>query len=40
LPFDLTQFVAFAMQGFVMELRSIDSFLKVKLARVDKNMAA
>lgn len=34
LPFELTQFVAFAMHGFIMELRSIDSFLKMKLKRV------
>lgn len=33
LPFDLTHFVAFALHGFVMELRSIDSFLKMKLKR-------
>jgi Fic family protein len=33
-PFDLTQFVAFGMQGFVMELRSIDSFVKMKLNRI------
>lgn len=34
LPFNLTPFLSFAMQGFVMELRSIDSFLKMKLKRV------
>ncbi len=33
-PFDLTQFVAFGMEGFVMELRSISSFMKMKLSRV------
>jgi hypothetical protein len=33
-PFDLTQFAAFGMQGFVMELRSIDSFVKMKLNRI------
>lgn len=30
-PFDLTPFVAFGMEGFVMELRSIGSFIKMKL---------
>jgi len=34
LPFDLTPFVAFGMEGFVMELRSIGSFMKMKLGRV------
>jgi Fic family protein len=34
LPFDLTPFVAFGMEGFVMELRSIDSFIKMKLNRI------
>jgi Fic family protein len=33
-PFDLTEFVAFGMEGFVMELRSISSFIKMKLGRV------
>ena len=33
-PFDLTPFVAFGMEGFVMELRSIGSFIKMKLNRV------
>jgi Fic family protein len=33
-PFDLTEFVAFGMEGFVMELRSISSFIKMKLCRV------
>jgi Fic family protein len=33
-PFDLTQFVAFGMEGFVMELRSISSFIKMKLNRI------
>jgi len=38
-PFDLTPFVAFGMEGFVMELRSISSFLKMKLSRiVDRDM--
>lgn len=34
LPFDLTPFVAFGMEGFVMELRSIGSFMKMKLNRI------
>ncbi|HZD95248.1 MAG TPA: Fic family protein [Candidatus Sulfotelmatobacter sp.] len=34
LPFDLTEFVAFGMQGFIMELKSIDSFVKMKLNRI------
>jgi len=34
LPFDLTAFVAFGMEGFVMELRSIGSFIKMKLSRI------
>src|SRR6266853_5120237 len=33
-PFDLTPFVAFGMEGFVMELRSIASFIKMKLSRI------
>jgi hypothetical protein len=38
-PFDLTEFVAFGMEGFVMELRSISSFIKMKLCRaVDREM--
>ncbi len=39
LPFDLTQFAAFGMEGLVMELKSIDSFLRLKLKRmVDRDM--
>lgn len=34
LPFDLTAFVGFGMEGFVMELRSIGSFIKMKLNRI------
>jgi hypothetical protein len=34
IPFDITPFVAFGMEGMVMELRSIDSFIKMKLNRV------
>ena len=33
-PFDLTPFVAFGMEGLVMELRSINSFIKMKLNRI------
>lgn len=32
-PFDLTEFVAFGIEGIVMELRSIDSFIRMKLRR-------
>lgn len=31
-PFELTPFVAFGMEGFVMELRSMDSFIRMKLS--------
>lgn len=38
-PYDLTQFAAFGMEGLLMELKSIDSFIKVKLNRVaDREM--
>jgi Fic family protein len=38
-PFDLTEFVAFGMEGFVMELRSINSFIKMKWERtVDRDL--
>jgi Fic family protein len=33
LPFDLTPFVAFGIAGFVMELKSINSFMQIKLKR-------
>jgi Fic family protein len=33
-PFDLTAFAAFGMEGFVMELRSINSFIRAKLDRI------
>ena len=33
-PGDLTPFVAFGMEGFVMEMRSIASFMKMKLGRI------
>jgi Fic family protein len=39
LPFDLTEFTAFGIEGFVLEMKSIDSFLKMKLKRVvDREM--
>lgn len=34
LPFDVTQFVAFGIQGFVLELRSADTFIKMKRNRI------
>lgn len=33
-PFDLTAFIAFGIEGFVMELRSMSSFLRMKVNRV------
>jgi Fic/DOC family len=33
-PFDVTPFVAFGMEGFVTELKSVDSFIKMKLNRI------
>jgi Fic family protein len=33
-PFDLTPFVAFGMEGLVVELKSINSFIKMKLNRI------
>jgi Fic/DOC family len=33
-PFEVTPFVAFGMEGFVMELKSVDSFIKMKLNRI------
>ena len=40
-PFDLTPFVAFGMEGLVVELKSINSFIKMKLDRiVDREMVA
>ncbi len=39
LPFDLTQFVAFGMEGMAMELQGINSFIRMKLNRsVDREM--
>lgn len=32
-PFDLTRFVAFGLEGIVLELQAIDRFLKIKLQR-------
>ena len=38
-PFDLTPFMAFGMEGLVVELKSINSFIKMKLDRiVDQEM--
>jgi fido (protein-threonine AMPylation protein) len=40
-PFEVTPFVAFGMEGFVMELKSVDSFIKMKLNRiVDRELLA
>jgi Fic family protein len=40
-PFEVTPFIAFGMEGFVMELKSVDSFIKMKLNRiVDRSLAA
>ena len=33
LPFDLTEFVAFGMEGMAMELQGINSFVRMKLNR-------
>lgn len=39
LPFDLTQFVAFGLEGLVLELRDICAFVKLKLNRsVDRQL--
>jgi Fic/DOC family len=38
-PFEVTPFVAFGMQGFVLELRSVDSFIKMKLNRIGRDTA-
>jgi Fic/DOC family len=32
-PFEVTPFVAFGIEGFVLELKSVDSFIKMKLNR-------
>lgn len=34
-PFDVTPFVAFGIEGLVMELKSISSFLRLKLSRAE-----
>jgi hypothetical protein len=40
-PFEVTPFVAFGMEGLVMELKSVDSFIKMKLNRiVDRDLLA
>jgi Fic family protein len=33
-PYELTPFVAFGVEGFVMELKSVDAFIKMKLNRI------
>jgi hypothetical protein len=33
-PFEVTPFVAFGMEGFVLELKGVDSFIKLKLDRI------
>jgi Fic/DOC family len=33
-PFEVTPFVAFGMEGLVMELKSVDSFIKMKVNRI------
>jgi len=40
LPFDLTSFVAFGMQGLVTELQGINSFVRVKLHRTPERISA
>jgi hypothetical protein len=40
-PFAVTPFIAFGMAGFVLELKSIDTFIKMKLNRLrDPDLAA
>jgi hypothetical protein len=40
-PFEVTPFVAFGMEGFVTELKSVDCFIKMKLNRiVDRSLFA
>lgn len=39
-PFEVTPFVAFGMEGFVLELKSVDSFIKMKLNRIGRDIAA
>jgi hypothetical protein len=38
-PFEVTPFIAFGMEGFVLELKSVDSFIKMKLNRIGRDMA-
>jgi hypothetical protein len=38
-PFEVTPFVAFGMEGFVLELKSVDSFIKMKLNRIGRDIA-
>jgi fido (protein-threonine AMPylation protein) len=40
-PFELTRFLGFGIDGFVSELKSVDSFMKIKLERlIDQALAA
>jgi hypothetical protein len=40
-PFAVTPFVAFGIEGFVLELKSVDAFIKMKLNRLrDPDLAA
>jgi Fic/DOC family len=38
-PFQVTPFIAFGMEGFVLELKSVDSFIKMKLNRIGRDIA-
>ena len=38
-PFEVTPFVAFGVEGFVLELKSVDSFIKMKLNRIGRDIA-
>jgi Fic/DOC family len=38
-PFEVTPFVAFGLEGFVLELKSVDSFIKMKLNRIGRDIA-
>jgi Fic/DOC family len=38
-PFEVTPFIAFGMEGFVLELKSVDSFIKMKLNRIGRDIA-
>src|SRR5580692_314329 len=38
-PFQVTPFIAFGMEGFVLELKSVDSFIKMKMNRIGRDIA-